>query len=65
MIFEHPRHIQILHGDDVKSLHQIGGELMQRIGIGPDIRNSGVELSHTLLGFLHCSATKECASRGG
>ena len=37
VIFQHPRPIQILNGDDVETFNEIGRELVQ--GIRPDVSN--------------------------
>ncbi len=51
VISEHPRHVQILDGDDIEPIDEIGRQLMQRMI--PDIRNPGMEPGDAPLGFPH------------
>jgi hypothetical protein len=58
MIFEHSGPVQILAGDDIEMVDEIGRELMQRLG--PDIRNPGLEPGDAPLGFP-CAPPRGCA----
>ncbi len=51
MVFEHPRHVEILDGHDVKPLQEHRGQRVQ--GIRADIRNLGMQPGDAPWGFLH------------
>ena len=62
MVFEHPRHVEILDGNDVKPLHEHRGQLVQ--GIRADIRNLGMQPGDAPLGFLHVLRPRDVHSFG-
>ncbi len=63
VVFEHPRHVQILGADDVEAFYEHRSQWVQ--GIRPNIGNAGMPPGDPSRGFDHISVTAAYAFLSG